>query len=136
MPPAALSSERCYQLGLTHCRWFIADDRGMVCPRDSLNYGTGCCTDGEQHACTRCCAVLLSRMFLLARSLLLVGHRHLYLELAAHFQSSIPLLRLSFCSCQVDDKCCSQYEYCVSCCLKPENKPEQHMGSLFRGRNK
>ncbi|KAI3436532.1 hypothetical protein D9Q98_005949 [Chlorella vulgaris] len=72
-------------------RWFIADDRGMVCPRDSLNYGTGCCTDGEQHACT---------------------------------------------SCQVDDKCCSQYEYCVSCCLKPENKPEQHMGSLFRGRNK
>jgi hypothetical protein len=67
--PAALRlSERCYKLGLTHCRWFIADDRGMVCPRDSLNYGTGCCTDGEQHACTRCCSVLLPHMVLLARS--------------------------------------------------------------------
>ncbi|EFN58615.1 hypothetical protein CHLNCDRAFT_17323, partial [Chlorella variabilis] len=72
-------------------RWYIADDQGMVCSRDSLNYATGCCTGGELHSCT---------------------------------------------SCEAKDKCCSRYEHCVSCCLRPENKPGEKMQSIFRGRNK
>jgi len=40
------------------------------------------------------------------------------------------------CSCGADDQCCSQYENCVSCCLKPEHEPEKLMHSVYRGRNK
>ena len=40
------------------------------------------------------------------------------------------------CSCDPDDKCCSQYEHCVSCCLSPQNTPEQRLQGVFRGRNK
>ena len=78
-----------------HClnshRWYITDDRGVVCPRDTFDYATGCCTTGELHSCA---------------------------------------------SCADDDKCCAQYEHCVSCCLRPENKPEAAMQGVYRGRNK
>lgn len=40
------------------------------------------------------------------------------------------------CRCEAEDKCCSQYEHCVSCCLKPDNEPEAHMHDIYRGRNK
>lgn len=72
-------------------RWYIADDRGMVCPREAFDYATGCCSGGERHVCA---------------------------------------------SCQQGDKCCAQFEHCVSCCLSPENEPEKHMNSIYRGRNK
>jgi hypothetical protein len=72
-------------------RWYIADDKGYVCPRDTFNYGTGCCSTGALHSCD---------------------------------------------TCGTDDQCCSQYENCVSCCLKPENEPGKHMHSVYRGRNK
>ena len=32
-------------------RWFITDDRGYVCPRDTFNYQTGCCDSGQLHSC-------------------------------------------------------------------------------------
>ena len=53
-----------------------------------------------------------------------------------HFCQRRALPRPPLRSCVADDKCCSRYEDCVSCCLKPENNPQQHMGSIFRGRNK
>lgn len=39
-------------------------------------------------------------------------------------------------SCETADKCCAHFEHCVSCCLSPENEPEKHMHSIYRGRNK
>ncbi|KAL4440719.1 hypothetical protein ABPG77_000428 [Micractinium sp. CCAP 211/92] len=72
-------------------RWFITDDRGMVCERQQLDHQSGCCTTGQQHSCD---------------------------------------------TCEAEDRCCSQYEHCVSCCLKPENEPEAHMHDIYRGRNK
>ncbi|GIL53914.1 hypothetical protein Vafri_9497 [Volvox africanus] len=52
----------------------VADDRGVVCKRDDLNYATGCCSVGQQYDCNQC---------------------------------------------NMNDKCCSEYESCVSCCLAP-----------------
>lgn len=72
-------------------RWYVTDNRGLLCARDALDYTTGCCTTGQLHSCD---------------------------------------------TCKAEDKCCSQYEHCVSCCLKPDNHPEQHMRSIYRGRNK
>lgn len=39
-------------------------------------------------------------------------------------------------SCADDDKCCSLFEDCVSCCLRPDHKPEVAMQGVYRGRNK
>lgn len=71
--------------------WFVTDDQGTVCPRDSLNYVSGCCREGQQHSCD---------------------------------------------SCALDDRCCSEYERCVSCCMKPEHMPEAQLQHAYRGLNK
>ncbi|GMH41580.1 hypothetical protein BSKO_09490 [Bryopsis sp. KO-2023] len=32
-------------------------------------------------------------------------------------------------TCELHDKCCSTYEFCVSCCLSPDNDPAQGLAS-------
>lgn len=49
-PAAACPLDRAL-LPHRQCRWYIADDKGYVCPRDTFNYGTGCCTSGALHSC-------------------------------------------------------------------------------------
>ena len=51
---AACSSRPLALASIHACRWYITDDKGMVCPRDSLDYATGCCTAGKLHSCKRC----------------------------------------------------------------------------------
>ena len=53
-PPAAVHARLSADASLHPCRWYITDDKGMVCPRDSLDYATGCCSAGELHSCDRC----------------------------------------------------------------------------------
>jgi hypothetical protein len=72
-------------------RWLLADDQGMVCKREDLDYATGCCKGGQRHSCNSCSEV---------------------------------------------DKCCSEYEQCVSCCMKPGATPNTLMERTFRGMNK
>ena len=50
LPPPACSLDRALPPH-RQCRWYIADDKGYVCPRDTFNYGTGCCTSGTLHSC-------------------------------------------------------------------------------------
>eukprot|EP00210_Caulerpa_lentillifera_P005343 g5106.t1 len=56
-------------------KYYLADNRGRICERKSLDYLTGCCPEGNQFSCETC----------------------------------------------EDDSCCSRYENCVTCCLKPSN---------------
>ncbi|GAX77561.1 hypothetical protein CEUSTIGMA_g5005.t1 [Chlamydomonas eustigma] len=54
----------------------ITDSAGFFCPRENLDYKSGCCTNGEQYTCK---------------------------------------------GCSLEDKCCAEYELCVSCCLDPKH---------------
>ena len=42
-------SETCW-----HDRWYLTDDRGVLCPREAVDAQTGCCTRGQKHACDMC----------------------------------------------------------------------------------
>jgi hypothetical protein len=39
---------------------------------------------------------------------------------------------VSGCRCHDDDHCCSSYEHCVSCCMKPDNNVPKLMTQQFR----
>ncbi|KAF8063807.1 hypothetical protein HT031_003664 [Scenedesmus sp. PABB004] len=50
MPPQGTNTCRNTMQG----PWFMADDRGKVCAAQQLDYGTGCCTGGQQFHCDMC----------------------------------------------------------------------------------
>lgn len=89
--PAAPRDAAALAFGRPLCRWFIADDKGLVCKREEIDYVTGCCTTGQRHSCE---------------------------------------------TCSQEDRCCTGYEQCVSCCLKPDHTPQSFMHRTFRGMNK
>lgn len=47
----------------------------------------------------------------------------------------LPLCTVSMYRCDAVDSCCQSFEYCVSCCMNPKNKPEEKRKSLYRAPN-
>lgn len=46
----------CWPLSHPAClvhSWLMADDKGKVCATKDLDFYTGCCKEGQQHACDK-----------------------------------------------------------------------------------
>ena len=89
----------------------ISDDRGYVCSRHNLDPTSSCCLPLiTMHKSTQDDSSLSKEHNKNPSSTSVKGNQHIVLS--RQFECS---------SCIIPDGCCHQYEYCISCCLKPEN---------------
>jgi hypothetical protein len=91
-------------------RHLISDSRGYTCARGDIHHTNGCCNhfinDAMEKKVGQPNASDIDDM--------------LYKEDAN--QKSITLMKQFDCSnCNLQVGCCQEYEYCISCCLKPDH---------------
>jgi hypothetical protein len=91
-------------------RHLISDSRGYTCTRGDIHHTNGCCKHSINDAAKK----------KIGQAKKIESDDILYKEDANH-KSITPLKQFECRNCNLQVGCCQEYEYCISCCLKPDH---------------
>ena len=92
--------------------WLIAESAGYVCPRDRVDIVTGCCPHNKKSSSSKTATT------------------------AATAATTTKPRPFSCAGCDADAQCCSEYEHCVSCCLKPGHGADELYKTEYRSKGR
>lgn len=99
--------------------WLIADSAGYVCPRDRVDTVTGCCPHSSKKSSSNKATTAAAASTSTTTT-----------------TTTSPPRPFSCAGCDADAQCCSEYEHCVSCCLKPGHGAEELYKTEYRSRGR